>query len=388
MQQSRLLQGYEDAADDLGAGIAASFPILSIEGKVWTIKYRGEEKQVTDERGYPRPDVDVVIVMAPKHKSKVYFGEGRYIQGQKTVPVCWASDGKVPDAEVDAPQASSCAVCPHNVIGSRITDQGKKAKACSDHKRVVVVPAGDVTNESYGGPMLLRIPPTSLVPLQEYGDYLKRNNALYFGCVTTLSFDPEFTHQVIKFEYARPLSDEEVPVIIEHRASDQVQRILNEEIAAKDPNLSEAPVEDDTPESNPGPIIPETKPRVQPVQSPDVKPAVAPQAPPRPAQPVPPRPATPIARTPAAPAQAQPTPPTRPIVGAFSAKPAAPPVQPQTAARGSTIQTGTINRAVAQPAKAPVSARPVQQDLPLEEEPEGEAPDELDAAFGAIMKNA
>jgi hypothetical protein len=412
VQQSSLLDNYAEAADDLGAGIAVSFPVLSIKGKVWRIKFRGEEYPWLDDRGYPRPDVDVVIVKAPKHKSKVFY-DGGYVEGEGRTPNCWASDGKVPDADVDAPQASSCAVCPQNVIGSRMTDQGKKTKACGDHKRVIVVPAGDVANEAFGGPMLLRVPATSLKTLQAYGDYLKRNQALYFGCVTTMTFDPAFAHQVINFDYSRALTDDEVRVILEHQKSDQVARILNEEIAATDPSLAEAtvdePEEEATPESNPstGSGQPDTKPRVQPVQSKPVDTPTSTQLrtplsqappnnadfrnnpPPRPTQPVPPRPATPVPTTPAKPVQQAPKPP----VGAFTAKPTSPPLrqtQDQPITRpNSTAPAGTINRAVAQPAKAPVSTRPVvvaQEELPSEET--GSVPDELDAQFGELMNKA
>jgi len=394
IQPSTRLGQYHDALDDLGGGIQASFPVLSIKGKAWTIKFQGAKQIVMDDRGYPRPDIDVVIVMAPKHKSKVYFPDG-FDEDNPAPPTCWSSDGKVPDIMVDIPQATSCAVCPMNVIGSRITDQKKKAKACGDHKRIVVVPAGDVANETFGGPILLRVPASSLKTLQAYGDHLKRNQALYFDCVTTMSFVPGIAHQVLNFDYARPLTDEEFEVIKAHRAGDQVRRILNEEIAVIDPSMAEVPTEGDDEDDTPESTNTDTKPRVQPVQTTSVKPPPPPAAQ-RPVQPVPlrpvppPSPAAKAAQTPPQPQQAPVGSPPSVKVGAFSAKPAAPPLQPTKL--NSTTQP-SINQAVAQPAKAPPSTRTVVQasqpepepELPLEE---SNIQDELDKAFGKLMPNA
>jgi hypothetical protein len=398
VQQSKLLDKYvENYADDLGAGILPSFPVLSIRGGKWRVKYRGEETLIADDRGYPRPDIDVVIVMAPRHKSKAFYPEGFDENNPGVPPTCWSSDGKVPDAMVpeDQLQNDVCATCEQDKIGSAVTSAGKKTKACSDHKRVVVVPANDILNEAFGGPMLLRVPASSLKMLQGYGDYLKDNRALYFGCTTVLTFDPDPSFPRVQFEYGRPLDDTEVQMVLEMRESEQVKRILNEEIAATDPSTAEPTIEEEeaTLESNPQPTVVQpqiAKSNVQPMR-------VAPQAPQKPVQPVQARPAATLQATPARPATAQPAQAAaRPATAGFGGKPATAGTAQtgkQTGAFGGTKTTqaaSTINAAVSRPAAPPPStrqvAKPTQKEL-FEEPPMdgGEVPDELDAEFGKLM---
>lgn len=390
IQQSKLLDQYlEEYVDDLGGGILPSFPVLSIRGGKWRVRFRGEETLVTDDRGYPKPDIDVVIINSPRHKSKAFYAQGYNEDDPGISPTCWSSDGKVPDASVpeDQLQNDVCATCPRDKIGSRVTDAGKKTKECGDHKRVVVVPASDILNEAFGGVMLLRVPASSLKGLQAYGDYLKSNRVLYFGCATVLTFDPDPSFPRIQFEFARPLDDTEVQMVLELRETDQVKRILNEEIAVTDPSTAEVINEpEDTPESSAQSEV------VQPQRAqPQVH--MVPQATQRPVQPQQPRPATPPAATPTKPALAQPTQQTsnvRPIGAAFGGKPTATPVT-----RGLTTKPiSTINSAVAKPATPPVSTRtvaqpqrvvqPPQQEM-FPEETVGIVPDELDEKFGKLM---
>ena len=143
--------------DDLSAGVAGGFPILSFRGSKWRIKANGEEQLVTNEDGEARPSVELHLLRASPNISKVYY-DHKYVEGSDDPPTCSSVLGISPDADSKAPQSPTCAACPHNVWGSRMTDDGRKAKACQDSRRVAVVPAGDIPNEQFGGPMLLRIP--------------------------------------------------------------------------------------------------------------------------------------------------------------------------------------------------------------------------------------
>lgn len=432
ISQSQLLDKYvEQYADDLGGGIRPSFPVLSIRGGKWRLKYKGEETIIADDRGYPRPDLDVIIISSPRHKSKAFYPSGFDEANANVPPTCWSSDGKVPDASVPDEQLQNtvCATCEQDKIGSKVTDNGKKTKACGDHKRVVVVPAQDILNEAFGGVMLLRVPASSLGPLQSYGDFLKSNRVLYFGCSTVLSFDPETSFPKINFEYGRPLDDTEVGMVLEARASEQIARILEEEIAVTDPSTAEPPVAEE--EAAEGEATPESNPQPQPtvVQPQRVQPQVrqAPQATAQPVQRPQARAATPVAaatakptpapaqqtRAPVQPAQPQPAQRT----GGFGGKPqaqqatVAPQSQRTTAGFGgnkTTQNPGTINSAMARPAARPVTTRPVAQQTPAQQTPtqqqfapgtdtgqaemfqgeqQGEMPDELEAQFGQLMSS-
>ena len=62
--------------DDLMAGVAVSFPILSIASKQWTVRWKGEERVVTlppPHDDIAAPYVDVVILNTQKDLSRVYY---------------------------------------------------------------------------------------------------------------------------------------------------------------------------------------------------------------------------------------------------------------------------------------------------------------------------
>ncbi|MFX8094606.1 hypothetical protein ABTK72_20245, partial [Acinetobacter baumannii] len=78
--------------------------------------------------------------------------------------------------------------------GSKISDNGSKSKACSDSRKLVIVPVGangavDFENLRFGGPMLLRVPPASLRAFAEYDAKLQAMGLPYYAVVTRLQFD-------------------------------------------------------------------------------------------------------------------------------------------------------------------------------------------------------
>ena len=123
--------------DDLTAGVEGGFSVVSFRGKTWRIKHGGEEVPVTDDNDNPIPGLEVVILKASKDVSKIYYAK-KYSEGDEGEPDCYSLDGIRPDSGANNKQASGCAACPHNQWGSRITDNGKKAKACSDNRRIAV----------------------------------------------------------------------------------------------------------------------------------------------------------------------------------------------------------------------------------------------------------
>lgn len=216
------------AEDELGAGIEASFGIVGYKGKVWRIKFRGNEEIVTrPDDGTPAASLEVVIVKASPHKAKTYYA-GTFVEGSVERPDCWSNNGQTPDPAVPTPVHPVCATCPMNVFGSKTSDNGSKAKACQDHKRVAVIPLNDMANEIGGGPMLLRIPPASLQAAAEYGGNLKRVNRPQFTVGTRITFDPEVAHPQFQFRPMRVLTEEEIAYVIELRDDPRVERILNE----------------------------------------------------------------------------------------------------------------------------------------------------------------
>jgi hypothetical protein len=76
------------------------------------------------------------------------------------------------------------------------------------------VPALDLENDSYGGPMLLRVPPTSLANLSLYAGNLSRRGAPLEALVTRIGFNVDLAYPQLTFTPMRWLTDEEARTIV------------------------------------------------------------------------------------------------------------------------------------------------------------------------------
>jgi hypothetical protein len=195
------------------AGVQASFAVIGYKGKNWRIKYHGEETVLMDGQRRPVPDLDVVIVGVSPSISKQFY-EKKFTDGSDEAPDCFSVDGVAPDASSPKKQCSTCGVCPKNAWGSRITDDGKKGKACQDSRRMAIVPLADPENEVCGGPMLLRIPPMSLNNLANYAKFVEMKGAGLECVATRLKFDVEMAYPRIQFEALGWLNDEQALLVV------------------------------------------------------------------------------------------------------------------------------------------------------------------------------
>ncbi len=308
------LASYMSEADELSSGIQGGFAVIGIRGKNFWHKHRGEEELIkrADDQSEPATSLELVIVKASPHLSKVYYARG-FDQDAAAPPDCFSNDGVRPDPQAATPQCAACAACPMNVFGSRITDNGKKAKACSDSKRLAVVPTGDLENEIYGGPMLLRVPAASLSDMAVYGKKLSSIGQASFTVSTRIRFAAEEAFPKLVFQAVRPLSAEEGAFIAELRSDPRVQRILSEiEFSPGEAAPAASDQVWETPQEA-APVAPAPV-KAAPVKAAPVRAAPTPVAPPRVA---PVRPAAPVkavsapvraAPIKAAPVKAAPTP--------------------------------------------------------------------------------
>jgi hypothetical protein len=99
--------------------------------------------------GQPLFSLDVVLLKANPQLSKLYYSKA-YAEGDDGAPDCSSANGITPDSGVPNPQSASCAGCPQNVWGSKITPQGTKTKACADMRRLAVVPERDIACQTWG----------------------------------------------------------------------------------------------------------------------------------------------------------------------------------------------------------------------------------------------
>lgn len=150
-------------AGDVDSNIKSSQSIdqLSIKGKVWRRIVDGEETkimEVVDGEQVPRQMINIVVLDVQKGRSRAYY-KGSFEDGKNAAPDCASADGITPDKDIASPCAKTCATCPNSVKGSKITDSGKEVAACTQYKRLVVVPSGN--GIATHAPMLLRLAPTS-----------------------------------------------------------------------------------------------------------------------------------------------------------------------------------------------------------------------------------
>lgn len=259
---AHLQEMFGSVASDLSAGVGSGFPILSIKGKVWKV-VRGKDggEIITNEDGDPRSSIEVVIIKANPNLSKVFYAKG-YVEGSDAKPDCYSNDGIAPGADAIDPQAKKCAICPKNQWGSKITESGGKAKACSDSRRVAIAPLGQLND-----PMLLRVPPASLKPLAEYGQMFAKKGVPYQAVATKMSFAADAASPTLAFKYIEFLTPEQIAQVKEVMDSDVVAQIIgvsgtgfhteNEApaIAAPAPKVTKAPVDEDESEDEaPAPV--------------------------------------------------------------------------------------------------------------------------------------
>ena len=249
----------KDFIDEFSTGVSISFPVVSIKGKVFTVKHGEEQTVLTriDDPDSPASYIDVVVIAANKGLSKAYYKTG-YTEGSVEAPDCWSNDGEKPDESVENPVAKSCKTCPYNQFGSRITEDGKKAKMCSDSKRLAIATPDDLMN-----PMLLRLPATTLKNWQQYVNMLVRKGVPPMAVVTRIKFVSDVAYPQLDFKPIGLLPPEKVKEVQVARQLEVVDYIVGRVSA---PVVAAAAAVTEVEEE----VVPEPKP----TPKPEPKPAV------------------------------------------------------------------------------------------------------------------
>jgi len=217
----------ESLAGDLteGAG-GAGFQVVSIRGSKWRIKSQGEEHVVTNDDDDPIPSIEVVMLKANKGVSKIFY-EKKYTEGDDGSPTCFSVDGVAPDNSSEKKQAKNCAACKMNKWGSRMTEAGKKAKACADTRRVAIWLHTPCEGVDPSEPMLLRVPAASLADLHSYGTQMQNKGYPYNALVTRLGFDHNASYPKLTFKPARPINEDEAAEVVRMFNSETTGHILS-----------------------------------------------------------------------------------------------------------------------------------------------------------------
>lgn len=228
----------EGLNDDLTKHGGMGFPSISIKGKIFTV-VRGKEREVLMNPKDPdsaATSIEVVLIKANKGTSKVFYAKGYSEGAEAEKPDCWSNDGLAPDSSIERPQNKTCAGCSKNVFGSRIGENGGKGKACSDSVRMAVA-----TPDAINDPYLLRVPPASIRPLGEYGEFLRKKGVGYNMVSTKIGFDIESPTPKLTFKPVGFLPEASYAEVKETLASDIVRQIIG---APSDVKALPKPVEE------------------------------------------------------------------------------------------------------------------------------------------------
>jgi hypothetical protein len=239
----------------VGNSGGGGFPVISIKGKVFHIQ-RGDERTLVTKPGEddPAASIEVVVVNANPNNSKVFYAEG-YQEGEKAKPTCYSNSGVVPESNAQEPQSTKCATCAHNQWGSRVTPDGRKAKACQDTRRLAIA-----TLDTPNDPMLIRVPAGSLKALVEYGKILAARGVPPEAVVTKIGFDYSVAHPALTFKPVGLIGDAEHLAAIKAASStDIVAEIIGLKVAVDK-------ADDDTPApapaaAAPAPAVPKPAPK-------------------------------------------------------------------------------------------------------------------------------
>ena len=209
----------------LAGGLAggAEYPRISIKGSRFRIIEGGAETVLEDTK------LSVVIVGANPRLSKTFYAKQWTPDSEPSSPDCYSLDGVRPHGESTDPQNDTCAGCPMNAWGSKITPMGQQIKACADQKRLAVVASNDPEGPVY----LLQITPAALKGLGSYQKELQMRGIPVEAVKTVVTFDTDASFPKLMFKFGGFLDETEYNEIEGLFGSDKVLEITGEkEVAA------------------------------------------------------------------------------------------------------------------------------------------------------------
>lgn len=177
-------------------------PRISLKGKIFRFKEGGDEVEKVKE------NLDVVIVgVMPLHGTSKTFYAGDYNPDSSDPPDCSSMDGVQPDNWVTSPINNLCATCANNKFGSAISMGGKKSKACRDSRRLYVIKASEMKDET-PKVWLLNVTVSSLKPLNNFSKELAKQGITTPSVVITrLNFDDDADYPMLTFDALGTLNE-------------------------------------------------------------------------------------------------------------------------------------------------------------------------------------
>ena len=244
LQQAGFLALNTKAAAGLSTG---SPPKLSFRGSRFRfVGSDGTETPVNDIIDAPDPStgqmvkmqtggttVDVVVIDASQWVSKFYYDKAYDPNAEDMAPACFSDNGVGPSVRSSTPQNLTCAGCPKNAWGSKITPQGTQVKACNDVKKLAVIPVNNMAGPAY----VLGIPGASLKSWTSAVKALTDRGIPIPALVIRLSFDGQAEFPKLTFSPTRWINEQEAQHLQELFGSEEVAELTG----AKDTPIAAMP---------------------------------------------------------------------------------------------------------------------------------------------------
>jgi hypothetical protein len=166
-----------------------------------------------------------MIVLESIHENTYY--PDKYGTTENQSPTCYAFSltgiGMVPHPEAAKPQAKTCAECPRLKWGTADNGAGK-GKACSERRRLGVVPASSVESvEAIDAASVayIRVPVTSVKHWSAYvQNVLAKTDMPVFGSITNVALVPDAKTQIkLTFTHVATIKDDELLEALYKRAA-------------------------------------------------------------------------------------------------------------------------------------------------------------------------
>lgn len=197
------------AAGGLSSG--SSYPKISIRASRFHLVEEGTTTTLPDL------SLSTVIVGANPRVSKTFYAAQYDGSDEPKAPDCYSLDGIKPAADATSKQAAMCANCPKNAWGSKMTPQGKQAKACADKKRLAVIAADDPQGSIY----LLEVTPSAFPDFAQYVRSLQLRGIHVETVRTKVSFDSKASYPKLTFQFGGFL-DEATQEAVDARLEESV----------------------------------------------------------------------------------------------------------------------------------------------------------------------
>jgi hypothetical protein len=182
-----------------------------------------------------RGEFNAIIVDALPKVSRTFYA-GKYDPDAKpTLPDCWSNLGDKPEAAAGNAQASNCASCPKNVVGS---GENGKGRACRFQRRIALIVEGDDSGDVYQ----FNVPAKSLFgkgsgnvhPFESYVKFLIANGESPDTVVTNIAYNLDAETMELQFTPMRGTTDAEHELVTEARNDPATRQMIVLTVAAQD----------------------------------------------------------------------------------------------------------------------------------------------------------